>query len=92
MVMKAKRVTMLDIAKTCGVSKASVSFAFNDPKKIKRETYEKIMETARELDYIPNPMAKRLSEGKSYTIGFLLPQKLDVSLNNPYTIEVLKAT
>lgn len=90
MVMKAKRVTMLDIAKTCGVSKASVSFAFNDPKKIKRETYEKIMETARELDYIPNPMAKRLSEGKSYTIGFLLPQKLDVSLNNPYTIEVLK--
>ena len=88
--MEAKRVTMADIAKECGVSKASVSFAFNSPQKIRRETYERIMNVARKLDYIPDPVAKRLSEGKSYTIGFLLPQKIDVSLNNPYAIEVLK--
>lgn len=88
--MKAKRVTMMDIAKECGVSKASVSFAFNSPDKIKRETYERIMDVAKRLNYIPDPMAKRLSEGKNYTIGFLLPQRIDVSLNNPYAIEVLK--
>lgn len=88
--MEAKRVTMADIAKECGVSKASVSFAFNNPGKIKKETYLRIMDVAKKLDYIPDPMAKRLSEGKNYTIGFLLPQHIDISLNNPYTIEVLK--
>ena len=88
--MEAKRVTMADIAKECGVSKASVSFAFNNPGKIKRETYERIMDVAKKLDYIPDPTAKRLSEGKNYTIGFLLPQRIDISLNNPYAIEVLK--
>lgn len=81
---------MLDIAKKCGVSKAAVSFAFNDRSKIRKETYERIMAAAKELDYIPNPMAKRLSEGRTYTIGFLIPQKVEVSLNNPYEIEVLK--
>ena len=51
--MEAKRVTMADIAKECGVSKASVSFAFNNPGKIKKETYLRIMDVAKKLDYIP---------------------------------------
>lgn len=86
----SKGVTMKDIATSLGISKATVSFAFNDPSKIKSETYERIMAKARELEYLPNPAAKRLSMGKNYIIGFLLPQNIEISLSNPYTIEVLK--
>ncbi len=86
----AKVVTMKDIADSLGISKATVSLAFNSPEKIKSETHKKIMDKARELEYLPNPAAKRLSIGKNYTVGFLLPQSISRSLDNPYAVEVLK--
>lgn len=88
--MKVKRTTMADIAQKSGYSKAAVSFAFNEPQKISKEAYDKIMAVANELDYIPDPMARNLSIGKHMVIGFLLPQKLEYSMNNPYTVGVIR--
>ena len=88
--MKGKRTTMADIAQKSGYSKAAVSFAFNEPQKISKEAYDKIMAVANELDYVPDPMARNLSIGKHMVIGFLLPQKLEFSMNNPYTVGVMR--
>lgn len=88
--MKGKRTTMADIAQKSGYSKAAVSFAFNEPHKISKEAYDKIMSVANELDYVPDPMARNLSIGKHMVIGFLLPQKLEFSMNNPYTVGVIR--
>lgn len=90
MITKGKRPTISDIAKATGYSKTAVSFAFNFPERISKETREKILRTAKELNFSPDPVARNFSRGKYMTIGFLLPQRLETSLSNPYTQDVIK--
>ncbi len=85
-----KRTTIQDIAEKAGYSKAAVSFAFNDPAKISKEAGERIRRVAKELGYIPDPMARNFSRGRHMALGFLLPQMLQESLRNPYTQSVMR--
>jgi DNA-binding LacI/PurR family transcriptional regulator len=87
---KKKRPTIKDIARISGFSKTSVSFAFNDPKRLSKETVEKIMATAKELGYFPDPLARNLSLQKHFSIGFLLPQNINHTMNNPYILKVIE--
>ena len=80
-----KRATIQDIAEKAGYSKTAVSFAFNAPGRISAEARERILSVARELDYVPDPMARNFSKGKHMAIGFLLPQDAGKTLGNPYT-------
>ncbi len=88
--IKRKRPTIKDIAKASGFSKTSVSFAFNDPKRLSSETVEKIMDTAKQLGYFPDPLARNLSLQKHFSIGFLLPQNINHTMNNPYILKVIE--
>lgn len=88
--MKTKRITITDIAEKSGYSKTAVSFAFNCPSRISREACEKILAVAKELDYIPDPMARNFSLGRHMSIGFLMPQIAQACLANPYMQEVIK--
>ena len=85
-----KRTTIADIAKASGDSKTAVSFAFNCPSRISEGARERILEIARKLDYIPDPSARNFSLGKQLTLGFLLPQGIETSLENPYLVEVIR--
>ena len=61
--MKA-RGTLNDVAKIVGVSAASVSYAFSRPDQLSSELREKILATARSLNYPgPNPAARMLGPG-----------------------------
>ncbi len=86
---KVKRPTIKDIARESGYSKTAVSFAFNDPSRISKKACEQILSTAEKLGYIPDPMARNFSLRRHLSIGFLLPQEIQYSLNNPYTQQVL---
>ncbi len=88
--MKKKYVTINDIAYAAGVSKTTVSFAFNSPGRISREMYEKIMRIAEDLKYVPNPVAKTLATRKTGSIGVLLPQSIEKAFANPYLAELLR--
>ena len=88
--MKAKRTTIQDIATKTGYSKTAVSFAFNSPSRISKEAVEKILEAAKELDYIPDPMARNFSLGRHMALGLLLPQRAELSLGNPYIHSVVQ--
>lgn len=88
--VKDKRITIADIARKSGYSKTSVSFAFNCPERISQEAVEKILETARELDYIPDPMARNFSLGRHFSLGFLVPQAFDITIQNPHVVDVLR--
>ncbi len=88
--MGQKRTTIIDLAKACNVSKTTISFAFNNPEKIGRATYDLIMQKAQELDYIPNPAGRNFSLKRKQTIGFLLPQHFEGTLSNPYITQVLQ--
>lgn len=65
-------VTIKDIAERLGVSAAAVSKALNDRKDISEKLKRKVCETARELNYTPNSIAKRLATNKSNTIGVFI--------------------
>jgi LacI family transcriptional regulator len=67
-------ITIKDIAKKLNISIATVSRAFNDKNDIKLETKNLILETAKEMGYRPNPMAKKLMQKRSLTIGIVVPE------------------
>ncbi|NCB66695.1 MAG: LacI family transcriptional regulator [Bacilli bacterium] len=84
-----KRPTIKDIARESGYSKTAVSFAFNDPSRISEKACQQILATAQRLGYIPDPMARNFSLRRHLSIGFLLPQVVQFSLQNPYTLQVI---
>lgn len=88
--MRQKRTTIIDLAKACNVSKTTISFAFNNPERIGKATYDLIMQKAQELDYIPNPAGRNFSLKRKQTIGFLLPQHFEGTLSNPYITQVIQ--
>lgn len=87
---KEKRITISDIARISGYSKTAVSFAFNSPEKIGADACKHILNVAKELDFIPNPLARSLSLGTHKSVGFLLPQDITQTFSNPYIYQVIK--
>lgn len=84
------RVTIRDIAREAGCSKTTVSFAFNDPARIGKETREKILRIAEELGYVPDPVARNLSLRRHGTIGLLLPEVISFAFFNPYLAQIVQ--
>ncbi|WP_210447975.1 LacI family DNA-binding transcriptional regulator [Vibrio crassostreae] len=70
-----KNATLKDIAKRVGVSSSTVSRALNPETKklINRDLVKRIVDVALELDYTANLIAKSLKNGKTYTIGIIVP-------------------
>jgi DNA-binding LacI/PurR family transcriptional regulator len=66
-------VTIRDVAKQAGVGIATVSRVLNNSPSVREETRQKVLEAIVELDYRPNPIARRLSLGKTLTIGVIVP-------------------
>ncbi|CDF79840.1 transcriptional regulator, LacI family [Formosa agariphila KMM 3901] len=69
-----KHITIKDVAKKLNVSISTVSRALNDKYDIKEETKDLILKTAKELGYTPNPIARKLSQQRSFTIGIVVPE------------------
>ena len=61
------------IAERLNLSQSTVSRALNDYQDISNRTKKLVRDTAKELGYEPNPHARRLALGKSYTIGYVMP-------------------
>ena len=87
--MIKRKITINDLAKITGFSKSTVSFALNDSNKIKEETKDCILKKANDLGYIPDPSARNFSLKRQNSIGFLLPQKVEYTMQNPNIIGVL---
>lgn len=67
-------ITIKDIAKKLNISIATVSRAFNNKNDISEGTKKLILSTAKEMGYRPNPMAKKLIQKRSLTIGIVVPE------------------
>ncbi|MFO7257423.1 MAG: LacI family DNA-binding transcriptional regulator [Bacteroidota bacterium] len=84
--MARHKVSIVDIAKKAGVSITTVSRVLNgkaEQYRISKKSQNKIRETARKLNYIPNQFAAGLKSGKSNTIALIIP-----SLSNPFFAEI----
>ena len=65
--------TIKDVAKLAGVSPSTVSRALSGKVPVDKETKRRVVEAVKALDYKPNVIAKALKEGRSNTIGLILP-------------------
>jgi LacI family transcriptional regulator len=65
--------TIKQVAEEAKVSPSTVSRVFSGKAYVARDIKEKVYEAAEKLDYTPNPLAKALKEGKSNTIGLVVP-------------------
>lgn len=84
--MASRKVSIVDIAKTAGVSISTVSRVLNgkaEQFRISKKSQQKVRETARRLNYVPNQFAANLKSGKSNTIALIIP-----SLSNPFFAEI----
>lgn len=68
-----KTPTIQDVAQHAGVGVGTVSRVLNNHAAVKPSTREAVLQAIAALDYTPNPHARRIAGGKSYTISVLLP-------------------
>jgi DNA-binding LacI/PurR family transcriptional regulator len=79
----AKRVTAADIARSLGISRATVGFVLNDTpgQTISATTRDRVLAEAKRLGYRPNNAARALASGHSRIILLVLPDwPLDYSM------------
>ena len=82
-------VSMMDIAKACGVSVATVSKALNNQKDIGEETKTHIKNVAREMGYFPNSSARALKTNRTYNLGVLFADEAQSGLTHDFFSAIL---
>jgi DNA-binding LacI/PurR family transcriptional regulator len=78
--MSPRRPTVYDVAERAKVSIATVSFAFSRPDQISQATRERVLETARELGYMPSASARGLARGRTGALGL---HSFDLLIDRP---------
>jgi LacI family repressor for deo operon, udp, cdd, tsx, nupC, and nupG len=79
------RVGIKDIAKSAGVSIATVSHAFRNPDRVNDKTREKVLAAAKKVGYTPNSHAVGLRTARSGNIVVIMPDVAD-----SYNAEIIK--
>lgn len=62
-----------EIARRSGVSRSTVSYALSGKRPVSEETRRRIQTVIDELGYRPNAVARALKEGRTRTIGLVIP-------------------
>lgn len=81
-----RRVTSRDVASRAGVSQATVSLVFSgaSPGRVSTVTRDRVLAAAQDLGYEPNVVARALVQGRSYTIGVVVP-----SMRDPFFVDAV---
>ena len=83
-------VTLATVAEAVGVSRMTVSNAYNRPDQLSPELRERVFAAAQELGYSgPNPVARTLSRGRTGSIGLVVDYPLTVAFTDPATVGFL---
>jgi DNA-binding LacI/PurR family transcriptional regulator len=77
--------TIRDVARKAGVGVGTVSRVINGSPAVSQATRQKVLEAIETLDFSPNLVARRLSLGKTQTIGVIVPY-----FTNPSVVERLR--
>lgn len=67
------KITIADVAEALGISKTTVSRAISGKGRIGEETRNRVLQYIEENNYRPSPLAKGLTESKTYNICWAMP-------------------
>jgi DNA-binding LacI/PurR family transcriptional regulator len=85
------RVTLQTVADAAGVSRSTVSNAYNRPDQLSAELRDRVLATARELGYAgPDAAARSLRSGRAGAVGVLFTETLSYALSDPYSVEFIR--
>ena len=83
--------TLQTIADALGVSRTTVSNAYNRPDQLAPALRERILAKARELGYSgPDPAARRLRSGRRDAVGLLFTEELSYAFTDPAAVILLQ--
>lgn len=86
-----RQATLASLAAELGVSRTTVSNAYNRPDQLSPELRKRVLETARRLGYPgPDPVARSLRTRKAGAVGLLLTENLSYAFRDPAAIGVLE--
>src|SRR3712207_4768610 len=84
-------VTLATIADAVGVSRMTVSNAYNRPDQLSPALRERVLAAAAALGYSgPNPVARTLSRGETGSVGLVLDYPLTSAFSDPATVGFLQ--
>jgi LacI family transcriptional regulator len=87
--VRTLRITLKDIARKSGFSVSIVSRVLNKKSakyRISKETENRVLKTAKELNYRPNQLARGLRLKRTHTLGLVAPD-----LSNPFFASIIKS-
>jgi DNA-binding LacI/PurR family transcriptional regulator len=85
------KMTLATLADAVGVSRTTVSNAYNRPDQLTPELRQRILDTARELGYPgPDPAGRRLRQGRAGAIGVLLTERLSYAFADSAAVAFLE--
>lgn len=85
MVQQKKRLTLNDVAKHAGVSRATASLVVRGSSKIKEQTAAKVEQAMKDLGYVYDRMAANMRSQTSTTVGLII-----TDIGNPFFTDLLK--
>jgi DNA-binding LacI/PurR family transcriptional regulator len=89
-VVDSRRPTLDTVARALGVSKMTVSNAYNRPDQLSAQTREAVLAMARSLGYSgPSAAGRSLRRGMCGTVGVLLTERLPYAFTDPGMIAFL---
>jgi DNA-binding LacI/PurR family transcriptional regulator len=83
--------TLKDVAAAAGVSRTTVSNAYNRPAKLSAAVHGRVLAAAQELGYPgPDPVARSLRTGRVGALGVLLAEALTFAFDDPAAVLLLR--
>lgn len=89
--MSSRRPTLDDVAALAGVSRMTVSNAYNRADQLSASTRLRVLEAAQSLGYPgPDPAARSLRRGRVGAVGVLLTERLPYAFTDPGLVQLLR--
>lgn len=86
-----RRLTLRHLAELLGVSRTTVSNAFNQSARISPALREEIVRRARDLGYFgPDPAARAMRRGGVHEVAVIFHHEIEFALNDPPSVDFLR--
>lgn len=88
--MVRRTTTIYDIAKDLKLAPSTISKVINNKGNVSTRTRERVMEHIRKVGFVPQNSARMLKSKKSFTIGVVFSEELNIGLEHSFFSSILQ--